>query len=124
MIYFTKAQLTPHDLNGQSLILTQDGCSYRKIFESILAQAGAKPASILGISSNEVIKKFVCDGWGLGFLPHIVVNQELADHQLVALPWIGPPFNIKVQLIYHKEKWISPAIKAFIDSILDTFEMQ
>lgn len=119
-----KDQITPQDINGQSLILTQNGCSYRRIFESILAQAGAKPSSTLGISSNEVIKKFVCDGWGIGFLPYIIVNQELADQQLVALPWVGPPFNIKVQLIYHKEKWISPAMKAFIDSILETFEIQ
>ncbi len=119
-----KAQLTPHDLNGQSLILTQDGCNYRRILESILAQAGAKPSSTLGISSNEVIKKFVSDGWGIGFLPHIAVKEELANQQLVALPWIGAPFNIKVQLIYHKEEWISPAMKAFIVSILDTFEMQ
>jgi DNA-binding transcriptional LysR family regulator len=117
-----KSQITPNDINGQSLILTQDGCSYRRIFESILAQAGAKPSSILGISSNEVIKKFVCDGWGIGFLPYITISQELASNQLVALSWSGPPFNIKVQLIYHKDKWLSPALKAFIDITLETFK--
>lgn len=117
-----KDQVVPHDINGESLILTAEGCTYRRIFESILAQAGAKPASIMGVSSNEVIKKFVCDGWGIGFLPHIVLQQELSAHQLVELPWSGPPFGITAQMTYHKDKWLSPALKAFIDVTLAAFK--
>ncbi|SMD12311.1 LysR family transcriptional regulator [Sporomusa malonica] len=117
-----KRQVIPHDLSGQSLILTANGCSYRRIFESILAQIGAKPASVMGVSSNEVIKRFVCDGWGIGFLPHVVVSQELKNNQLIALPWAGPAFAIKAQLIYHKDKWISPALRAFIDITLTAFK--
>ncbi|MBP2629358.1 MAG: gltC 1 [Firmicutes bacterium] len=117
-----KCQVLPHDISGQSLVLTALGCSYRRLFESILIQTGVKPSSVMGISSNEVIKKFVCDGWGIGFLPHIVVHQELLTNQLIALPWAGPSFNIKAQLIYHKEKWLSPALKAFINVILETFK--
>lgn len=116
-----KQQVLPQDINGEPLVLTAENCTYRRIFESILTQAGAKPSSIMGVSSNEVIKKFVCDGWGIGFLPHIVVRQELLTKQLVELPWAGPPFGIKAQLIYHKNKWLSPALKAFIDVTLETF---
>lgn len=116
-----KHQVIPHDINGEPLILTAEGCSYRRIFESILTQAGVKPYSIMGVSSNEVIKKFVCDGWGIGFLPRVVVQQELIAHQLIELPWSGPPFGIKAQLIYHKDKWFSPALKAFIDVALKAF---
>lgn len=114
-----KGQVTPHDIHGQPLILTDLGCSYRRIFESILAQAGVKPSSILAFSSNEVIKKFVSDGWGIGFLPEITIKKELLTRQLIALPWAGTPFNIKTQLIYHKDKWLSPALKAFIAVALE-----
>ncbi len=117
-----KRQVIPQDLGGQPLILTAPGCSYRRIFESMLTQVGAKPSSIMGVSSNEVIKKFVCDGWGIGFLPHIVVKEEIINHKLIALPWAGPDFDIKVQLIYHKEKWLSPALRAFIDVTLASFK--
>jgi DNA-binding transcriptional LysR family regulator len=117
-----KTQVMPHDINGQALVLTDLGCSYRRIFESILAQAGAKPSSVLAFSSNEVIKKFVGDGWGIGFLPQVTVKQELTTQQLIALPWAGPPFNIKTQLIYHKDKWISPALRAFIDITFETLK--
>jgi DNA-binding transcriptional LysR family regulator len=116
-----QSKVTPYDINNQALILTNLGCSYRRIFESILAQAGAKPSSTLAFSSNEVIKKFVMDGWGIGFLPEITVKSELLSRQLIALPWTGTPFNIKTQIIYHKDKWISPALRAFIDIIMETF---
>ncbi|MBP2643226.1 MAG: gltC 1 [Firmicutes bacterium] len=114
-----KNQVFPQDINGQSLILTQETCSYRCIFESILTQAGAKPSAVLGLGSNEVIKKFVRDDWGLGFLPYIAVQQELSDNLLVALPWCGPPFPISAQLIYHKDKWLSPVLRTFISFFLE-----
>lgn len=114
-----KRRIVPRDINGQALVLTEMGCSYRRLFESILTQEGVKPFSVMGVSSNEVIKKFVADGWGIGFLPYVTIKQELLTHQLIALPWYGPSFNIKAQLIYHKEKWLSPALKAFIDVALE-----
>lgn len=116
-----KRQILPQDMNGQALVLTDPGCTYRRIFESILAQAGAKPLSTLAFSSNEVIKKFVGDGWGIGFLPEIAVHYEILNGNLAALPWEGPPFNIKVQLAYHKNKWLSPALRALIDITLEAF---
>ena len=118
-----RRSLAPHELTNEPLVLTSEGCTYRRIFESILAQAGAKPSSIMGISSNEVIKRFVEDGWGIGFLPRIVVQQEINAGQLAELNWNGPSFGIQTQLIYHSKKWLSPALKAFIDVTLAKFNL-
>lgn len=117
-----KEQIFPLDLHDEAFVLTSEGCTYRRILEGILAQAGAKPASVMGVSSNEVIKRFVGDGWGIGFLPYMVVEQELTNGQLKELRWAGPPFHIKAQLIYHKDKWLSPALKAFINVTLATMK--
>ncbi|MDT8899986.1 LysR family transcriptional regulator [Anaeroselena agilis] len=114
-----KPRISPGDLSGEALVLTPEGCTYRRIFESILTQAGARPSSVMGISSNEVIKRFVGDGWGIGFLPRVVVEHELAAGHLAALNWAGPPFSINAQLTYHKNKWLSPALKAFIGVALE-----
>lgn len=114
-----KRRVLPGDLSGEALVLTAEGCTYRRIFESILTQSGAKPSSVMGISSNEVIKRFVGDGWGIGFLPLVVVEHELRAGHMAALDWAGPPFNINAQLIYHQNKWLSPALKAFIDVTLE-----
>lgn len=114
-----KRRVLPGDLSGEALVLTAEGCTYRRLFESILTQSGAKPSSTTGISSNEVIKRFVSDGWGTGFLPRVVVDQELSAGHLATLNWAGPAFNISAQLIYHKNKWLSPALKAFIGVTLE-----
>lgn len=116
-----KHSVVPRDISGQTLVLTSPECNYRKLFDSILTQAGVKPGYVMGLSSNEAIKRFVCDGWGVGYLPYIVVAKELNDGQLLALPWQGPALNIKAQLVYHRDKWLSPALKAFLDLTLAEF---
>ncbi len=50
----------------------------------------------------------------------MTVSQELRAGQLITLPWSEPSFDIKAQLIYHKEKWLSPALQAFIKVTLET----
>lgn len=117
-----KRGISPYDLTGEALVLTPDGCTYRCILESILAQAGSKPLSVMGVSSNEVIKRFVADGWGIGFLPRIVVEPELRTGELAELDWNGPDFAIYAQLIYHKNKWHSPALEAFINVTLNALQ--
>jgi len=45
----------------------------------------------------------------------IAVEEELRQERLVKLNWKGPDFHIFTQVLYHKTKWMSPALKAFID---------
>jgi len=53
-------------------------------------------------------------GMGLGLLPEIVVDRELVRKQLVSLPWAGAEMGIATHVVWHKDKWISPALGAFI----------
>ena len=116
--------VAPMDLNDQRLVLTENGCSYRRLFESILVQTGVKAASVMAISSNEVIKKFVGDGWGIGFLPRIVVQDELNKGSLALLNWTGPPFAVQAQLVYHRDKWLSPSLQAFLNLVFTVYPPQ
>lgn len=110
-----KKRVLPMDMQGQSLILTEESCGYHQLFESILLQAQVRPGQILSISSLEVIKKFVSHNWGFGFLPLVTIEDEVSSGKLAVLPWAGPAFSVTSQLLYHKDKWISPALRAFID---------
>ncbi|BBB90558.1 MAG TPA: LysR family transcriptional regulator [Methylomusa anaerophila] len=110
-----KKRITFQDLNGQSLILTESGCRYRARFEKAMSNAKVQPCTTLEISSVEVQKRFTMDNQGLAVLSKTAVDNELAQGLLTALPWAGPSFDVKVQLVYHKDKWLSPALKAFID---------
>jgi len=105
----------PKDLSGQALLLTEPGCSYRLLFEGMLRQYQITPHSILEISSIEVIRQFAVHGLGITFLSQRAVARELLVGSLIALSWQGPIFNIQAQLAYHRDKWLSPALQAFVD---------
>lgn len=110
-----KQVVTPYDLADESFILTEVGCSYRASFERILRDYSITPHIAIEAGSIHTIKQFTMSGLGICLLPAIAVQEELSRHQLVTLNWRGPDFGIISQVLYHKDKWFSPALKAFID---------
>lgn len=113
-----KAAVTPADLDGQQLILTESGCNYRARFESCISAQGVKPCSTMEVSSVEIIKRFTRDSLGITVLSRSAAEKELAAGQLVALPWAGPSFDVKAQLVHLKERRLPPALRAFIGLVL------
>ncbi len=111
----SKKFVYPEDLYDENLILTEKECSYRIALESVLSDSQVKPRSISESGSIQVIKQLVLSGLGITFLPRMAVEKELKENRLVALNWKGTEFDLMIQLIHHKDKWISPALKAFLE---------
>jgi DNA-binding transcriptional LysR family regulator len=105
----------PEDLSGEPLILTEACCGYRALFETIMSQFNVKPRSVIETDNVQAIKQLVLSGIGITFLPQTAVEEELQQKRLVKLNWSGPEFRIFTQVMYHKTKWMSAALKAFID---------
>src|SRR5579863_4920265 len=118
----SRSTVKPSDLAGQNLLLTEAGCSYRVKLDRILALANIRPANITEFASVEAIKECISLGMGLGLLPAIVVARELRQHHLKAVNWAGPPLGIATSIIWHKDKWISPAMAAFMEMVKDKLE--
>ncbi|WP_082076230.1 LysR substrate-binding domain-containing protein [Pelosinus fermentans] len=53
-------------------------------------------------------------GLGISMLPRFTVEKELAEGRIHAICWDGPIPNYKVQMLYHKDKWISPTLQSFL----------
>ena len=109
-----KDKVFPRDIENESLILTETGCSYRAAFERILKDNGIKPSITLETGSVQAIKQFTMSGLGITVLPEVAVQNEVNSKKLIPLNWVGPDLNIISQVIYHKDKWISPALREFI----------
>jgi DNA-binding transcriptional LysR family regulator len=112
-----KERVRPQDLGGQALLLTEAGCSYRAKLDRTLASLGVRPESITEFSSVEAIKHCMMAGMGIGLLPEIVVAKELKAGHLKALRWVGPDMNMATFILWHREKWISPAMDAFVKTV-------
>lgn len=110
-----RERIYPKDIENEPLILTELGCSYRAVFENILRSYNIKPNVVLETGSVQAIKQFTMSGLGITLLPKVAVEEELTQGKLVALHWHGPDFGIISQVLYHKDKWLSPAMKAFLE---------
>jgi DNA-binding transcriptional LysR family regulator len=114
--------IKPIDLAGQVVLLTEDGCHYRRAFEEAPSSAGVRPSNKLELGSVEAIKRCVMEGIGLAVLPEVAVAEEVNQGRLVILPWTGCDFSIMTQLAWHKDKWMSPALKAFVDVVREVLQ--
>ena len=115
-----KASVKPSDLAEQTLLLTETGCGYRNKLDRILTLQNVRPGNITEFSSVEALKQCVAAAMGVGLLPGIVVARELRQRQFKALRWAGPALHIQTHILWHKDKWVSPAMAAFRDLVRST----
>jgi DNA-binding transcriptional LysR family regulator len=113
----SRKKVFPEDIVEQTLLLTEAGCGYRKKLDMQLASANMRPQSVTEFSSVEAIKQCVSAGMGFGLLPEIVIAAELKKKQFVILNWQGEKMEIATHIVWHKDKWISPSMQAFIEVV-------
>ncbi len=109
-----RAQIDVSDFRNETLLLTERGCTYRALFERTLHGAGVRPATVMEFHSIEAIKQCTLGGIGVAVLPEMAVHGELAQGRLVQLPFPIQPFSLVTYLAWHKDKWLSPALQAFL----------
>ncbi len=112
-----KTKVVPEDLRGQKMLLTEYGCAYRKKLDDLLALRGIRPKNVTEFASVEAIRGCVALGMGIALLPHIVTAADLRAGRVAALRWAGPPMDIATHVIWHRDKWVSPAMDAFVKTL-------
>ena len=75
----------------------------------------------MAINSIESIKRCVIGGLGIAMIPLIAVNAEIKQKKGIKLPWPQEELETGILMIWHKGKWVSPAIKSFMDSMRSFF---
>ncbi|MCD5322272.1 MULTISPECIES: LysR family transcriptional regulator [Pontibacillus] len=106
-------------LGKETLILTEQGCSYRTLLEDLLREEGVEIGPVISFTSLEAIKQCVADGLGIALLPRITIEQELKDQKLISLPFHHEKLTLWTQLVYQKKKWITPPIKELLSLITE-----
>lgn len=54
-------------------------------------------------------------GLGVGYLPEVIVRDEIAAGQLVSVDEFGPLTAVMLQMAHHPKRWLSPAVSSFIE---------
>jgi DNA-binding transcriptional LysR family regulator len=105
----------PSDVVGETLLLHAAGCAYRGLFVRGIEAAGLRDLDTLEFRTVEAIKQWVMADMGIAVLPVVAAEADLAQGRLVALPWSVPGFQLLTHMVWHRDRWLSPALRAFLD---------
>lgn len=105
------SSLSIEELLLQPFILTEKGMSYRRLLEERLAELSLEVQPVLEIGSTELICSLVEQGAGISFLPEYVIKDRVKAGTLVCLPVSGLEIHVWKQLLYHRNKWVSPQME-------------
>lgn len=97
--YTKKTFITIDDFQDQTIILTEEGCTYRAYLLKQLERNYIEFTLSMELSSIETIKKAVQNKWGIGFLPAFSIKEH---EEVVGIPFHDENFDFYSQLLYRK----------------------
>ena len=112
-----RKSISEKDLTDVPLLLTSQSCSFRQLLVKDLTGSGIRPNIVLETSSKEILKQFASNGLGVAFIPDMTAENEIEKNSLTKLRWKGNDFRIYAQLIVHKDKKLSKAIRGFAEIV-------
>lgn len=104
------------DFHEEVFLTNEKGCPYRTMFDRSFEKEGIDSITYLEFQSAEAIKQCAISGIGIAFLPEIVAEAEVERGELVSLPWQIPDLHVYTQMLWHKDKWLSPIMMSFIEA--------
>ncbi len=103
------------DIAGEPFILTEYGQGYRRVFDKELAKKSLEITPVLEIGRTDMITHLLAESDMISFLPDFVTKRLIEEGVLCYLDVCDVKVDIWKQLIYHKNKWMSKSLRAFID---------
>lgn len=98
----------------QPFLLTEKGMSYRRLMDENLAARSLEVRPVLETARADLICGLVAQDMGVSFLPDYVTEEDARAGRIVRLE--AEDFHVTVwkQLLYRRDKWQSPQMKAMI----------
>ncbi|MEW6352651.1 MAG: LysR family transcriptional regulator [Thermodesulfobacteriota bacterium] len=110
-----KAGVCMHDLSDQPVFLAKSDCGYRMVFERMMTEAKVKPLTLLEFNSVEMLKSCLRTTSGVAVIPQIAIQGELDRGEAALLRWDDEYMETAILMIRHKDKWLSPSLRAFME---------
>lgn len=115
-----KAYLTREDLLSQDFLLTEKGMSYRRLLDEWLAKDSLEIRPVLETGRADLLCSLAEQGAGVAFLPDYVTEQAASRGTVVRLDAEDFHPELWKQLLYHREKWLSPAMRTVIELLTES----
>jgi LysR family transcriptional regulator, low CO2-responsive transcriptional regulator len=103
------------DVSRFPLVMPKAGHT-RDSIEELLHEHRLKPRYAMELDSSELLKRFVAADVGVGFIPRSHVQEDVQAKVLAAIPLSDAQIRRDLALVFRKDKALSRAALAFIDT--------
>ena len=107
----------------EPLYLTEKGISYRYAMEQSLAEKGIELHPVWEVGNTDVITRFLLKNKGISFLPEYVVRDHIKNGDLAVLHTECEEITMWSQLVYHRNKFVTPQMKLFLELLAEHMKM-
>ncbi len=109
--------LSIRDIINEPFILTEYGQGYRRVFDRELAKKSLDISPVLEIGRTDIITSLLVGSDMISYLPDFVTEDLVKSGELCYLDVVDMNIDVWKQLIYHRNKWMSKSLKAFIEYV-------
>ncbi|SNR15807.1 LysR substrate-binding domain-containing protein [Tenacibaculum jejuense] len=99
------------------LIYREKGSATRNAMEMFVEKKNFQSAKKIELTSNEALKQAVIAGIGYSIMPLIGIKSALMNKEISIIPYKGLPIETEWNLVWRKEKKLTPIAKAFVDYV-------
>lgn len=114
-----KSSISIYEMVRQPFILTEKGMSYRRLMDEKLAELSLEIQPILEIGRTDLICAHIEKGDGISFLPDYVTAKAVEEGRLFCLEVENFEIEVWKQLLYHRDKWVSPQMESALQYCID-----
>ena len=116
--FANRKNLSIRDIADQPFILTEKDMGYRRSFDKEIAKKSIDITPVLEIGRTDIITKLLEENEDcISYLPYFTTDRKVKEGKLVYLDICDMETGIWKQLIYHKNKWLSNAMKVFLEYV-------
>ena len=102
------------ELSEYPFLMREHGSAARTVLDSCLTAAQLNVQPVWESTSSHAIINAVSQGLGVSVLPFMLLERDMADKTIAALP-LNPPMRRDFNIIYHKNKYLTPNMLTFIE---------
>lgn len=102
------------ELNNLAFIVREQGSGTRELFENMMAANELSWQPAWECNGSDILKSAAISGIGVAVISQRLVGNELATGELSEIKIDGIDLKRKFSVIYHKNKYLTDSMKAFM----------
>ena len=110
-----KKNISPERLAEETLLFSEKSNNYRQVFDELAVDYGIIFPHLQELSTLDIILYFLEKNLGVALLPDYTLPSIMKEKNLALFTVVGFDIRMKLQILYHRQKWVTPAMKCFTE---------